>query len=133
MRGCKHRRMLRAAAVLAALTVLAGCAASHGSAPPTPSTSSTRTVRDPVTRTIAVESTTPAHPDGLIVTVHGHNGHALHQYRSWQPYATSHRLGLVSVEWQTSWGKNAQFLSARGTYGMIRRAVAREGVAPGRV
>src|SRR4051812_3565376 len=133
MSACKHRRMLRAAPALAALALLAGCAASHGSARTTAAAAGSRIVRDPVTHTIAVESTTPAHPDGLIVTVHGHNGHALHQYRSWQPYATSHRLGLVSVEWQTSWGKNAQFLSARGTYGMIRRAVAREGVAPGRV
>lgn len=133
MSACKHRRMLRAAPVLAALTLLAGCAASHGSARPATSAAGPRTVRDPVTHTIAVESTTPPHPDGLIVTVHGHNGHALHQYRSWQPYATSHHLGLVSVEWQTSWGRNAQFLSPQGTYGMIRRAVAREGVAPGRV
>jgi hypothetical protein len=125
--------MLRVAPVLATLTLLAGCAASHGSARPAASAAGPRTVRDPVTHTIAVESTTPPHPDGLIVTVHGHNGHALHQYRSWQPYATSHHLGLVSVEWQTSWGRNAQFLSPQGTYGMIRRAVARDGVAPGRV
>jgi predicted esterase len=125
--------MLRAALTLGALTLLAGCAASHGSARPAVAAAGPRIVRDPVTNTIAVESTIPAHPDGLIVTVHGHNGHALHQYRSWQPYAKSHRLGLVSVEWQTGWGKNAQFLSAPGTYGMIRRAVAREGVAPGRV
>src|SRR3954452_14994328 len=102
MSACKHRRMLRAAPVLAALTLLAGCAASHGSARPATSGAGPRTVRDAETHTIAFESTTPPHPDGLIVTAHGHNAPALHQYRSCQPYATSYHLGLVSVEWQTS-------------------------------
>ena len=121
------------AAAAAATLVLGGCAASHGSTRAMRSASVTRTVRDPITQTISVESTTPAHPSALIVAVHGHNDHAEREYSLWQPYATSHHLGLVSVEWQTRWGKNAQFLSPQGTYGMIRRAVTREGIAPGRV
>ena len=121
--------LLFAAAVVA--MILGGCSQSHGST--RRSQASTRTVGDPVTHTVSVESTTPAHPSGLIVAVHGHNDHAAREYRLWQPYAERHHLGLVAVEWQTRWGRNAQFLSTRATYRMIRRAVAREGVAPGHV
>jgi predicted esterase len=124
---------MRLPLVLAAAALLAGCAASHGSTRAADPQPATRTVRDPVTQTIAIESTTPKHPKALIVAVHGHNGVASHEYRSWQPYAERHHLGLVAVEWQTRWGRNAQFLSPQATYGMIRRAVAREGVAPGHV
>src|SRR6476469_3083897 len=115
----------------AAMSLLAGCSSSHGSARAADPQPETRTVRDPVTQTIAVESTTPNHPDGLIVVVHGHNSVASHEYRSWQPYATSHHLGLVAVEWQTRWGRTAKFLSPNATYGMIRRAVEREGTQAG--
>jgi predicted esterase len=115
------------------MTLLAGCASSHGSTRAADPQPETRTVRDPVTQTIAVESTTPKQPNGLIVAVHGHNGVASNQYRSWQPYAARHQLGLVAVEWQTRWGRNAQFLSTSATYGMIRRAVEREGTPPGHV
>jgi hypothetical protein len=118
-------------AAAAAATMLGGCAESHGSTRGPQQL--TRTLRDPVTQTISVESTTPASPDGLIVAVHGHNDNAAHEYRLWQPYAARNHLGLVAVEWQTRWGHDAQFLSAEATYGMIRRAVEREGVGPGRV
>jgi predicted esterase len=120
---------MRLPLVLAAAATLAGCSASHGST----GGATTRTVRDPITQTITVESMSPKRPNGLIVAVHGHNGLASHEYRSWQPYAESHHLGLVAVEWQTKWGRNAQFLDTNATYGMIRRAVAREGVEPGHV
>jgi predicted esterase len=124
---------MRLPLVLAAAALLAGCAASHGSTRAADPQPATKTFRDPVTQTIAIESTTPKHPNALIVAVHGHNGRASHEYRSWQPYAESHHLGLVAVEWQTEWGKDAQFLDTNATYGMIRRAVAREGVKPGHV
>jgi hypothetical protein len=124
---------MRLPLVLAAAALLAGCAASHGSTRAADPKPATRTVRDPVTQTIAIESTTPKHPKALIVAVHGHNGLASHEYRSWQPYAESHHLALVAVEWQTKWGRDAQFLSPAATYGMIRRAVADEGVEPGNV
>ena len=114
-----------------AAAMLGGCADSHGSS--TGPQQLTRTVRDPITMTVSVESTVPAHPAGLIVAVHGHNDHAAREYRLWQPYAARNHLGLVAVEWQTRWGRNAQFLSSQATYGMIRRAVKREGVAPGHV
>jgi predicted esterase len=83
--------------------------------------------------TFVVESTAPARPRALVVVVHGHNGNAFTHYRQWQPYAAAHGLGLVSVEWQTQWGKDAVFLDSPSTYGLIRRAVAREGTPPGRV
>ena len=124
---------MRLPLVLAAAALLAGCAASHGSTRAADPQPATKTVRDPVTQTIVIESTTPKQPKALIVAVHGHNGRASREYRSWQPYAESHHLGLVAVEWQTEWGRNAQFLSPAATYGMIRRAVADEGVKPGNV
>jgi hypothetical protein len=92
-----------------------------------------RVVRDPVTRTVVVESTSPQRPVELIATVHGHNDTAVRQYRNWQPYAARHHLGLVAVEWQTKWGRDARFLDDQSTYGMIRRAVGQEGTAAGRV
>jgi predicted esterase len=92
-----------------------------------------RVVRDPATRTLVVESTSPARAAEMIATVHGHNDSAFRQYRNWQPYAARHHLGLVAVEWQTRWGRDAQFLDTRSTYDMIRRAVRREGTTPGRV
>jgi predicted esterase len=82
---------------------------------------------------MAVESTSPARPAETIVTVHGHNDPAVRQYRHWLPYASRHHLGLVAVEWQTRWGRDAQFLDSQSTYDMIRRAVKREGTAPGHV
>src|SRR2546421_8987852 len=128
------RIIAAAAGLAAAAAMLCGCTKSHGSTGAAAlSRSITRTVRDPITQTVSVESTTPAHPSGLIVAVHGHNDHAEREYQLWQPYAARHHLGLVAVEWQTRWGRNAQFLSTQATYGMIRRAVAREGVAPGHV
>jgi predicted esterase len=121
------------AAAAAGTLMLGGCADSHGSTRTAASASVTRTVRDPVTQTVSIESTTPAHPSALIVAVHGHNDHAAREYSLWQPYAASHHLGLVAVEWQTRWGSGAQFLSSQATYGMIRRAVEREGAQPGHV
>src|SRR4051794_6728423 len=128
MTGCNapSMRLLHVLALPAAAITLAGC--TDSAAKTTPSGSVTRTVRDPVTQAESVESTTPAHPSGLIVAVHGHNDHAAREYSLWQPYAARHHLGLVAVEWQTRWGRNAQFLSSQATYGMIRRAVRREGV-----
>jgi hypothetical protein len=92
-----------------------------------------RVVRDPVTRTFAVESSSPNRPRAMIASVHGHNDSAFREYRLWQPYAARHHLGLVAVEWQTRWGRDARFLDDQSTYDMIRRAVRREGSAPGRV
>lgn len=115
---------------VAALTALAGCSNSSVAAHPSPLT---RTVRDAVTQSIVIESARPAHPTNLIVAIHGHNGHAASEYRSWQRYALGHHLGLVSVEWQTQWGRDAQFLTTDQTYAMIRRAVRQEGVAAGHV
>ena len=92
-----------------------------------------RIERDPATGAFAVASTAPARPRALVVTVHGHSGNAFAQYRLWRPYAASRYLGLVAVEWQTRWGPGARFLDARETYAMIRRAVRRAGVRPGRV
>jgi predicted esterase len=92
-----------------------------------------RIVPDASTRTFVVESTAPARPRALVVVVHGHNGNAFTHYRQWQPYAAAHGLGLVSVEWQTQWGKDAVFLDSQSTYGLIRRAVGREATPPGRV
>jgi predicted esterase len=92
-----------------------------------------RIVPDSRAGTFVVESSAPARPQALVVVVHGHNGTAFTHYRQWQPYAAAHGLGLVSVEWQTHWGKDAVFLDSPSTYGLIRRAVAREGTPPGRV
>jgi predicted esterase len=90
-------------------------------------------VRDRATASYWLASTSPARPKALLVTVHGHNDSASRAYRLWQPYAAKHGLGLVSVEWQTQWGRNANFLDDRATYGMIARAVRAQGTPPGRV
>jgi hypothetical protein len=92
-----------------------------------------RIVPDSSTGTFTVESSTPAHPRTLVVVLHGHNGNAFTHFRQWQPYAAAHGLGLVSVEWQTHWGRDAVFLDSSSTYGLIGRAVAREGTPAGRV
>jgi predicted esterase len=92
-----------------------------------------RVVGDPQTGSFYVASATPARPSTLVVTLHGHNGTAFAQFKGWQPYAATHGLGLVAVEWQTQWGANAQFLDSSSTYGLVRRAVGREGTRPGRV
>src|SRR5947207_2943591 len=47
---------MRLGLLLAAAALLAGCASSHGSTRADPPTSTTRTVRDPITQTISVES-----------------------------------------------------------------------------
>jgi len=92
-----------------------------------------RIERDPRTGAFVVASSRPARPRALVVAVHGHSGDAFSQYRLWRPYAASHHLGLVAVEWQTRWGPGARFLDTRETYGMIRRAVGRSGAGAGRV
>jgi predicted esterase len=92
-----------------------------------------RVEQDPWSGSFTVHSATPAKPSALVVAVHGHNGNAFHEYRLWEPYAAAHGLGLVSIEWQTRWGRETAFLDAQTTYETIRRAVAQEGTQPGRV
>ncbi|MEA2398207.1 MAG: hypothetical protein QOK25_1763 [Thermoleophilaceae bacterium] len=92
-----------------------------------------RIQRDSRTGVFSVVSTAPARPRAVVVAVHGHSGSAFSTYRLWQPYTSAHRLGLVVVEWQTSWVRPGKFLDAQGTYDTIARAVRRLGVGPGHV
>ena len=88
---------------------------------------------DPQSGSFFVASATPAKPSALVVAVHGHNATAWQEYRRWAPYAAQHGLGLVTVEWQTKWGRDAQFLDTATVYGLIHRAVLAEGTPAGRV
>ncbi|MBV9213137.1 MAG: hypothetical protein JOZ25_05770, partial [Actinobacteria bacterium] len=92
-----------------------------------------RIERDAATGGFAVVSSPARHPGALVVVVHGHDGSAFSEYSGWFPYAARGGLGIVSVEWQTRWGRDAQFLSPESTYGLIARAARAAGAAPGRI
>jgi predicted esterase len=92
-----------------------------------------RIVPSPRTGTFTVMSTSPRRPRALVVVLHGHGGNAFAMWRLWQPYASRHGYGLVSVVWQRGVGENGDYLTPAQTYGAIRRAAQALGVPAGRI
>jgi predicted esterase len=92
-----------------------------------------RIVPSPQTGTFTIVSTSPRRPRALVVVLHGHGGNAFAMWRLWQPYASRHGYGLVSVVWQRGVGENGDYLTPAETYGVIRRATRAQGVPAGSI